>query len=233
MYEKSSGSGRDDAIGAMEVDLPSHGDEDDEDLEDEDSLVRRVQDYREGIHRSSPMLPPSSSVPTPSGSFLSRASTAASVVPGDSASQLSSLASQRQPAKKRRSGAYTPSPKASPLATPSFPRPATDQEVSIFEDLLISFFASANIPFNVVENPEFRTLFNTCLPGMRLPSRKTLSTRILNTKMVTTRHDVKMNAKDRLATLQCDGWTGRNSQHLVAFMITTLGGTELSYQVRN
>lgn len=194
---------------------------------DSSSLVQKVRDYQEGLHWSSSMLPPLSSVQTPSGSVLSCASTAASVIPGNSASQLSSLASQRLPAKKWQSGLYTPSP----MAKPNAPRPATDHEVSIFEDLLTTLFASANISFNAVENPEFQDLFNTCLPGLKLPSRKTLFTCVLNTKMVTMRHNVKMNSKDHLATLQCDGWTGRNSQHLVAFMITTLGGTELDYQV--
>lgn len=207
-------------------------DVDDDDDDEADALARKVRLYQEGLQREAPAVPPSSTLgaTTEAGSVLSHTSSIASVVPGDSASQLSFASSKIS--KKRRSAHYTPSPKVSPIVTPTTSRPPTLQDVSIFEDALISCFASANIAFNVVENPQFRQLINICVPGMKIPSRKTLSGRILNTKLATVRHDVKWGTRNRLATLQCDGWTGRNSQHLVAFMITTLGGSELDYQVR-
>ena len=103
--------------------------------------------------------------------------------------------------------------------------PAVDLESQDdFERSLIRVVASADLSFNFVENPEVSTFFKTFMPGYALPSRRKLAGKILSRALKEVREQNYAQVKKQRVTIQCDGWTGRNHQHLVAFMMTTESG---------
>ena len=79
---------------------------------------------------------------------------------------------------------------------------------------------AADLPLGWTDNPVVRSGFSTFLPLAQLPSRKTLSRSILPTLQSNLRTQAQKEARGSNCTLQCDGWTGINSHHLIAFMIT-------------
>ena len=79
---------------------------------------------------------------------------------------------------------------------------------------------AAGLPMSWTDNPEVRSVFRTFFPWVQLPSRKTLSRSILPTLQSSLRTQAQKEARGSNCTLQCDGWTGINSHHLIAFMIT-------------
>jgi hypothetical protein len=97
----------------------------------------------------------------------------------------------------------------------------TTQDQADFENHLIRMTASADFSFSWVENPEWLSFVERFIPLANSPSRKVLSTRILDTNLEKTRTLARSVAKGSFVTLQADGWTGLNTHHLVAFMMTT------------
>ena len=78
---------------------------------------------------------------------------------------------------------------------------------------------AAGLPMSWTDNPEVRSVFRTFFPWAQLPSRKTLSKSILPTLQNDLRSQAQREARGSNCTLQCDGWTGINMHHLIAFMI--------------
>jgi hypothetical protein len=78
---------------------------------------------------------------------------------------------------------------------------------------------AAGLPISWTDNPEVRSVFRTYLPWAKLPSRKVLSKSVLPTLQNTLRMQAQKEARGSNCTLQCDGWTGINSYHLIAFCI--------------
>ncbi|KAF8164061.1 ribonuclease H-like domain-containing protein [Pholiota molesta] len=70
--------------------------------------------------------------------------------------------------------------------------------------------ASCGFPYRWVENPEWVKFLNEFLPLARHLSR-----------LAQYRNDAKTRCAGTLATMQCDGWSGINFHHFLAFMITT------------
>lgn len=79
---------------------------------------------------------------------------------------------------------------------------------------------STGLAFSWVDNPEFVKFCQEFIPEARIPKRRALSNRILPTMLRDIRAGIKSKVEGKLATVQCDGWTGANSHHLVAFMVT-------------
>ncbi|KAE9385655.1 hypothetical protein BT96DRAFT_750704, partial [Gymnopus androsaceus JB14] len=94
-----------------------------------------------------------------------------------------------------------------------------------FEERITRLTASAGFSLSWVENPEFRALIQEFMPYAKIPSRKVLTNRLLPKLAQTFRdraqHDAQANNAN--VTAQCDGWSGVNHHHLIAFMITTNG----------
>lgn len=107
------------------------------------------------------------------------------------------------------------------------PMPWTDERQKLFEQFIARLTASAGFSFAWVGNPEFIRFCQEFLPGAKVPSRRTLANRILPTMLKTVRVNIQDNVRGKLATVQCDGWSGANSHHLVAFMVTV--GTQVRY----
>ncbi|EIW81490.1 hypothetical protein CONPUDRAFT_21500, partial [Coniophora puteana RWD-64-598 SS2] len=95
--------------------------------------------------------------------------------------------------------------------------PALQQE---FERRILRLTVSAGLPFSWADNPEWQAFCHKFIPAAKLPSQRTLSRRLLPEAVAEGRASIRAAAQGHEATLQADGWTGLNSHHLIAFMIT-------------
>lgn len=96
-----------------------------------------------------------------------------------------------------------------------------------FKTRVARLTASANFSISWVENPEWLALLDEFIPSAISPTRKVLTNRIIPAEVQRIRH-VSMNKTEGCeVTLQCDGWTGLNNHHYIAFMMTT-GKQEVS-----
>ncbi|KAG2066160.1 hypothetical protein BDR04DRAFT_1030769 [Suillus decipiens] len=100
-------------------------------------------------------------------------------------------------------------------------QPWTDADQADWEAGLARVTASAGLPLRWVENPEWLKLCDRFIPRAKIPSAKVLTKRVMPHVL----HGLKVTAKEEcrgaVATLQCDGWTGENSHHLLGFMMTS------------
>ncbi|KAF4622376.1 hypothetical protein D9613_009287 [Agrocybe pediades] len=94
--------------------------------------------------------------------------------------------------------------------------PSDSQDM--FEKMIGRLTASAGFPLSWVTNPEFIEFCKTFIPNAVVPSRKSLTRRIIPSILSTIRIETRSRAAGKLLTVQCDGWTGENSIHFVAFM---------------
>ena len=98
--------------------------------------------------------------------------------------------------------------------------PWTASDQADLEVALARLTASAGLPLRWVENHEFKVLCDRFLPKAKIPSAKVLTQRIMPRTLNTLKAAAKDDCRGAEATLQCDGWTGENSHHLLAFMMT-------------
>ncbi|KAJ8515209.1 hypothetical protein ONZ45_g7358 [Pleurotus djamor] len=85
---------------------------------------------------------------------------------------------------------------------------------------ILRMIASAGIPLSFVENPEFIQFIAQYLPsGARAPSRYRLTSRTMPTVIKRLKDDIILAVKGSFGTAQCDGWTGDNHHHYIAFMV--------------
>jgi hypothetical protein len=92
-----------------------------------------------------------------------------------------------------------------------------------FENHIARLTASAGFPLSWVDNAEWIDFCTEFLPAAKLPSRKTLTNRLLPAAVAELHASARAAAKGHEATLQADRWTGVNNHHLLAFMITADG----------
>ncbi|CAJ0851084.1 14177_t:CDS:2 [Entrophospora sp. SA101] len=95
-----------------------------------------------------------------------------------------------------------------------------DERNTVNKQLLYAFI-SANVPFSFVENPEVIKLFNTIRPSYKLPSRKTLSTEILENVHTNIESQIEnFVAESKFLTLSGDGWTDVSQHSIISFALT-------------
>ncbi len=73
------------------------------------------------------------------------------------------------------------------------------------------------------KNPEVLCLFSDFLPLAKLPSRKVLTQRLLPQVLDQQRSHVIHEAAGANVMGQCDGWSGENHHHYIAFMAAVNG----------
>ncbi|CAJ0760922.1 8248_t:CDS:2, partial [Entrophospora sp. SA101] len=96
-----------------------------------------------------------------------------------------------------------------------------DDERNTVNKQLLYAFISANVPFSFVENPEVIKLFNTIRPSYKLPSRKTLSTEILENVHTNIESQIEnFVAESKFLTLSGDGWTDVSQHSIISFALT-------------
>jgi len=88
-----------------------------------------------------------------------------------------------------------------------------------FEERMIRLTASAGLPLSWVENPEWLNFCTEFIPQAKSPSRKVLTRRLLPQTLAELQSQAKQRASGKNATASCDGWTGENFHHYIAFMI--------------
>jgi hypothetical protein len=88
-----------------------------------------------------------------------------------------------------------------------------------FEEIMVRLTASAGLPLSWVENPEWVNFCTEFIPQAKSPSRKVLTQRLLPRTLAELQSQAKQRASGKNATASCDGWTGENTHHYIAFMI--------------
>jgi hypothetical protein len=101
--------------------------------------------------------------------------------------------------------------------------PWSAEKQARFERRIVRLTAAAGFPLSWVDNIEWIDFVEEFLPAAKSPSRKTLTRRLLPSAIKDLRAEVIAAVKGHEATIQADGWTGVNTHHLIAFMITANG----------
>lgn len=155
------------------------------------------------------------------GSTLSRVSSGStdSITPSESASRNSSRSGDR-----RRSNARLPASDKLAIV------PWNDATRRRFEQYIVRLTASAGFSLSWVENNVWHSFLDEFLPSAPKISRKVLTKRILPEAVKEVEDKIKKNVAGEEVTMQGDGWTGINNQHLLAFMITC--DKKVSYLIR-
>jgi len=100
-------------------------------------------------------------------------------------------------------------------------RNISQNEVTAIHCQLLRALLSANIPFSFVDNPEVIKLFRMLRPSYNLPSRKWISTEILDQVHQEVEHKIQEFVTDaKFLTLSGDGWTNVSKQSMVNFIFT-------------
>ncbi|KAF8883954.1 hypothetical protein BD779DRAFT_1414713, partial [Infundibulicybe gibba] len=114
-------------------------------------------------------------------------------------------------------------------STPGISRRSSNQNLPLwssshqerFARRLARITASCGFPFSWVNNPEWIGFCNKFVPGAEPVSRKMLANKWIPDEVERYRNMGRERSKNTLATIQCDGWSGINFHHFIAFIITT------------
>lgn len=105
----------------------------------------------------------------------------------------------------------------SPAASPDMAW--SDARQMHFEERILRLTASAGLSLSWVENPEWLNLCTEFIPQAKSPSRKVLTQRLLPRTLAEMKKKTMERVSGQNATASCDGWTGENFHHYVAFMV--------------
>ena len=83
------------------------------------------------------------------------------------------------------------------------------------------FFYACNIPFNVAEHKEFKSMISLLRPGYSPPNRKDLSGHLLNTIHDQINEHILDQTRDKDVTLVQDGWSDIHNNPVIATSIHT------------
>jgi hypothetical protein len=110
----------------------------------------------------------------------------------------------------------------------------TEMDASVIDEAISLAFIMCGIPFRVISNPYFINALKTLNPSYIVPSRKTLSGRLLDNEVA------KVNNKTNEIieftndiTLGLDGWTAPDGSSIWNFVILTPSREEYLYELRN
>lgn len=111
-----------------------------------------------------------------------------------------------KPAKQRKIDAYFSSTSA--------------KEKERLDQLLVKFICSANVPFALVENKEFRDFVAALRPNYELPSAKQLSNKLLDDLYNASFEKVKSALNGKRVTVMQDGWTSPQHEAVIAHSVS-------------
>lgn len=76
-------------------------------------------------------------------------------------------------------------------------------------------------PLGIVEHPLWREFFSKLRPSFNLPSRKQISTTLLDSQYEKTKEVVEKEIKNaKILHLQCDGWSNVRNESIINFVVT-------------
>jgi hypothetical protein len=81
--------------------------------------------------------------------------------------------------------------------------------------------AACGFPFQWVNNPEWIAFCNEFIPNASHIDRRSLANKYIPAKAKKFRDAAISRSKGLEVTIQCDGWSGINFHHYLAFMVTT------------
>ena len=88
-----------------------------------------------------------------------------------------------------------------------------------FERQVGRFVYATNAPFKVVENEEFLKLMEMMRPGIKIPARRAVAGRILQDVHDEEWQKFVASVKEKLCTLQIDGWSTLTSNPVLAICL--------------
>ncbi|KZV72990.1 hypothetical protein PENSPDRAFT_627883 [Peniophora sp. CONT] len=88
-----------------------------------------------------------------------------------------------------------------------------------FDSRLARITASAGLPFQWCIDDEWLNFCQDFLPWATVPRPNTVSSTLIPAELEHYRVAARRSTRGGLATGQCDGWSGGNSKHFVAFMM--------------
>ncbi|KAH9038670.1 hypothetical protein EDB83DRAFT_2228509 [Lactarius deliciosus] len=121
----------------------------------------------------------------------------------------------RPQSQSRRGAARASSFNPQALAEPTW----SDACQARFEERVMRITAAAGFPLSWVENPEWLDFCNDFVPQAKSPSRKVLTKHLLPQTLNGLQQAAKQRVSGKNVTASCDGWTGENFHHYIAFMI--------------
>lgn len=86
------------------------------------------------------------------------------------------------------------------------------------DEAISEFFFSNNIPFAAIESNTFKTMMKTARPAYVVPSRKYLSTTLLdkvNEKMIATDREAIAKSNENGGIILIDGWLNSRISRIV------------------
>ncbi len=92
-----------------------------------------------------------------------------------------------------------------------------------FEERIVHLTASAGFALSWVENPEWVAFCDDFLPAAKVLSCKVVTNCLLPTTLESMHASIHCEAAGKSVTVQCDGWSGQNHHHYIAFMATVDG----------
>lgn len=92
---------------------------------------------------------------------------------------------------------------------------------ALIDQQVAKFFYACNIPFNVAEQKEFKTMISMLRPGYTPPSRKTLSGTLLDKVFDQVNDNIVEQLEGKDVTLVQDGWSDVHNQPVIASCVHT------------
>jgi hypothetical protein len=158
--------------------------------------------------------PSTSSWPSPSMSFMT---TSSAVAPDQSRASSDTGSYSRAPLSRSNSRAHYYS------TARTVQTPWTSARQQLFEEYITRLTVSAGFPLSWVDNITWRLFVQEFIPGAHAFSRKVLTKRLIPSSVNKLQAQAKASVKGQEVTVQADGWTGLNTHHLIAIMVTAEG----------
>lgn len=98
----------------------------------------------------------------------------------------------------------------------------TDKEALDLQ--LARFVYSTNIPFHIVEHPEFKKLITKLRPGYQPPNRHEVGGKLLDTAHADLLGQCTNELRDRTVSISLDGWSNIHNDPIICASITTDDG---------
>ncbi|TBU60357.1 hypothetical protein BD310DRAFT_779045, partial [Dichomitus squalens] len=96
-----------------------------------------------------------------------------------------------------------------------------DARQALYESHIARLTAAGSWSLSWTESPQWLSFCDNFLPmGVINPTRKVLTSRIIPAEVEVYRTQARTECRQKLGTVQCDGFNPKNRHHIVAFMLT-------------
>ncbi|KAJ7149276.1 ribonuclease H-like domain-containing protein [Mycena crocata] len=92
-----------------------------------------------------------------------------------------------------------------------------------FAQDLCKVFVACNITWNSASNPQLNLFFSKYIPEAKIPDRRVLSGRVLDSLVVQAETRMKSSVSGKFGTGQCDGWKSNAKASIITTSVTVEG----------